>query len=254
MFNLFTLLKMSIHSSLSYVVCTGAVLALLFLGGGDAAPLSSSCPTVTVQPDFNLTKFVSHKWYIHMQMPIKYLPENEMYCVVATYTQKDAKNVKVHNYANINHTNGPVDDSDVHVKSLGGICGKVQDTDQPAKLAVGPCKLGILSRFVYGPYWVLATGGNDCVGDACATPSGDYEWALISGGQPTHQAPGGCRTGTGVNKSGLWIFQKSPVRNSTLIEEVKNIAKAKGFDVSVLRDVQQAGCKYLPPKAEANLS
>merc|ERR1711865_44236 len=206
----------------------------------------NGCPEVTTQADFNITKFTSHKWFIHKQMTIKYLPDNERYCVVATYTQKDATHIKVHNYANINHTNGPVDDSDVHVKALGGICGKATPGVVASKLEVGPCYLGIISKFTFGPYWVVAAGDTSCVGAECPQPE-QYEWALISGGQPTHQTAGGCTTGTGVNDSGMWIFQAASARNETLLAGIEAIAKAKGFDTSVLHDVEQAGCKYLPP-------
>merc|ERR1719183_1702952 len=133
------------------------LLASVLFAATFALPAAQDdCKTVTVQPNFNLTKFVGlHKWYTHKQMTIKYLPANERYCVVATYTQKDATHIKVHNYVNINHTNGPVDDSDVHVKALGGICGKATG-DVASKLEVGPCYLGVISRFTYGPYWVVA--------------------------------------------------------------------------------------------------
>merc|ERR1711904_466735 len=225
--------------ALLLIVCAAAAHAFPSMVGG--------CKEVTTQPNFNLTKFTSHKWFIHKQMTIKYLPANERYCVVATYTQKDATHIKVHNYANINHTNGPVDDSDVHVKALGGICGKATG-DVASKLEVGPCYLGVISRFTYGPYWVVAAGDSSCVGATCPQPE-QYEWALISGGQPKHQTAGGCTTGTGVNDSGMWIFQAASQRNETLLAGVEAIAKAKGFDISVLHDVEQAGCKYLPPSA-----
>merc|ERR1711939_142487 len=224
------------------------LLACVLFVACSALPAQDDCKPVTVQPNFNLTKFVGlHKWFIHKEMTIKYLPINERYCVVATYTQKDATHVKVHNYANLNHTNGPVDDSDVHVKSLGGICGISKDKTTPAKLEVGPCYLSVISRFAFGPYWVVAAGGLDCVGADCPQPE-DYEWALVSGGQPTHETAGGCTTGDGINHSGLWIFTKSNVRNETLLEKIEGIAKDKGFDTSVLKDVDQVGCKYLPPK------
>merc|ERR1711939_910566 len=162
------------------------LLACVLFVACSALPAQDDCKPVTVQPNFNLTKFVGlHKWFIHKEMTIKYLPINERYCVVATYTQKDATHVKVHNYANINHTNGPVDDSDVHVKSLGGICGISKDKSNPAKLEVGPCDLSIISRFAFGPYWVVAAGDLSCVADNCPQPE-DYEWAFVSGGQPTH--------------------------------------------------------------------
>merc|ERR1711939_969505 len=225
------------------------LLACVLFVACSALPAQDDCKPVTVQPNFNLTKFVGlHKWFIHKEMTIKSLPINERYCVVATYELKDPKHVKVHNYANINHTNGPVDDSDVHVKSLGGICGISKDRTTEAKLEVGPCDLSIISRFAFGPYWVVAAGSLDCVRADCPQPEGDYDWAFVSGGQPKVKHAGGCTPGTGVNDSGMWIFTKDNVRNETLVNSIEEIAKAKGYDTSYLKDVVQAGCKYLPPK------
>merc|ERR1712100_677732 len=133
------------------------LLASALFAAVSALPAAQDdCKPVTVQPNFNLTKFVGGvggvgKWYIHKEMTIKYLPANERYCVVASYTQKDATHVKVHNYANLNHTNGPVDDSDVHVKSLGGICGISKDKTTEAKLEVGPCYLSFSPGLPLGP-------------------------------------------------------------------------------------------------------
>merc|ERR1712100_955391 len=230
------------------------LLASALFAAVSALPAAQDdCKPVTVQPNFNLTKFVGGvggvgKWYIHKEMTIKYLPVNERYCVVASYTQKDATHVKVHNYANLNHTNGPVDDSDVHVKSLGGICGISKDKTTEAKLEVGPCDLSIISRFAFGSYWVVAAGDLSCIGADCAQPEGDYEWAFVSGGQPTHKTSGGCIPGTGVNDSGMWIFTKNNVRDEKVLSAIRAVATAKGYDVNYLNDVTQEGCKYLPPK------
>lgn len=113
----------------------------------------------------------------------------------------------------------------------GNLCAVVADADMPAKLKVGPC---FLPSLFYGPYWVVAAG-----------PEPDnYEWAIVSGGQPTHDTGKGCTTGSGVNNSGFWYFTRSPVVNSTLISMLERIAVGKGFDTSVLNDVEQKGCKY----------
>merc|ERR1712100_448894 len=218
-------------------------LALCFVSLAASLPtLEDDCKPVTVQPNFNLTKFVTaHKWFVQKQQQIKYLPANERYCVVASYELKDPTHVKVHNYANINHTNGPVDDSDVHVKSLGGICGISKDKSNPAKLEVGPCDLSIISRFAFGPYWVVAAGDLSCVGADCPQPE-EYEWAFVSGGQPTVKTDGGCTPGTGVNHAGMWIFTKAAERNQTLLDAVDAIGTQKGFDMSALGDVVQEGC------------
>ena len=105
------------------------------------------------------------------------------------------------------------------------------DTDtEMAKLAVAPCFLP--KRFA-GPYWIVAY--DEVKG-----------YALISGGQPdlpsynSNNEFMGCTTGRGVNNSGLWIFSRSFVRDEELVEEVMDIAKGLGFDVSVLNDVDQS--------------
>jgi len=195
----------------------------------------SECPTVTVQPDFNITEYVRAKWYIHQQMVVSYLPKENNYCVTAEYTMKTETSVKVHNYANQDKVNGPVYDSDNTLSILGGICGEIQDEKVPAKLLVGPCRVPF-HKFTYGPYWIIAAG---------PSPS-NYEWALVSGGQPTNETPDGCRTGTGVNGSGLWIFTRSQKRDENLISMIRNQAKTQGFDLSVLNDVEQEGCTYAP--------
>lgn len=144
--------------------------------------------------------------------------------------------VQVHNYANKGEVNGDVVDSNENLKVLGGICGEVVNASEPARLSVGPCKLPSWVPGSRGPYWVVAAG---------PSPS-RYDWALISGGQPTHRAAGGCRTGTGVNDSGLWIFTRETARDEAVVQAVRKIAHEKGFDVSVLTDVQQKGCTYKP--------
>jgi len=197
------------------------------------------CPAVTPQQNFNLTEYVEGgKWYIQQQMAVSYLPASQNYCVTAQYSYTDASKTAahVHNYANQDAVNGKVYDSDKQLGILGGICADVADPAQPAKLSVGPCNLPSWLPGARGPYWVLAAG-----------PSADnYEWALISGGQPTHRATGGCRTGSGVNDSGLWIFTRKAERDQAVVDKLRDLAQDMGFDVSVLNDVQQAGCTYKP--------
>jgi len=137
--------------------------------------------------------------------------------------------IRVHNYANKDMVNGDVEDSDQNVP--GGICGVTTTSATPAKLEVGPCKVPSWVPGSRGPYWVVAVGPG-------------YEWALVSGGQPTHETPNGCRTGTGVNGSGLWIFTRSNVRDEAVINHVKDIAKSLGYDTTVLKSVQHENCTY----------
>merc|ERR1712203_808557 len=67
------------------------------------------------------------------------------------------------------------------------------------------------------------------------------------GGAPTIEGQEGlCRTGTGVNQAGLWIFTRQQARNDDLVQKVRGIAEKKGFDLTVLNDVDQSNCPPLP--------
>jgi len=199
----------------------------------------ADCKTVTAQKNFNVDEYARATWYIHQQMAVKYLPVDQNYCVYAEYKKTTDTGLHVHNYANEGGVNGKVEDSDQAVKLLGGICAEITDANQPAKLSVGPCRL---PTFTYGPYWIIAAG-----------PTHDnYEYALVSGGQPTNETPNGCSTGTGINGSGLWIFSRSQERNETLVNLMRGVAKEQGFDISVLNNVKQAGCLYKPASKGKN--
>lgn len=185
-----------------------------------------TCPPAnfsTVQ-GFDLQSFIKSRWYIQQQMPTLYLPESENRCVYAEYSLPAKKSfwgydINVHNYAE--------DVAAPHKKHDSGsfICAKIVDKDA-GKLEVAPC---FLPTFAAGPYWVV-----------------DYSeaqgYALISGGAPSTSAPGGCQTGKGVNDAGLWIFTRQQKRNEDLVQKVRTIAKGKGFDISVLNDVDQTDC------------
>merc|ERR1711879_1072353 len=192
---------------------------------------SGACPTVATQPSFDFDAFISKRWYAQQQMPVFYLPASQNYCVYADYTKLEKPTftgytIQVHNRAQ--EKDGKVHDSGAF------ICAKGTDTQDPAKLEVGPCFLPIISGITWGPYWVLAY--DEAVG-----------YALVSGGQPTIEKPGGCRTGSGINMSGLWIFTRKQVRDEALVQKVRGIAQGKGFDISVLNDVDQTNCTSPPP-------
>lgn len=160
-----------------------------------------------------------------MQMPVTYLPLNEFYCVRANYSIETPTSLSVYNYANIDEVNGDA--------TGGELCAVIKDDTEPAKLSVGPCPL---PKLFYGPYWVLLAGPD----------SHDYEYALISGGQPTIDTGNGCKTGNGVNGSGLWVFSRTQVAPQSQIDMVLNAAADMGFDTSVLHPVEQEGCNYPP--------
>jgi lipocalin len=197
--------------------------ALLAIG-----TFSNQCPPPgfdtqgVLEGGFDLKWYTSAKWYAQAQMVISYLPEEYLHCVTAEYTLLDEPtflgyNVKVANHAE--NKDG---------KALGPlteICAKVVD-ENAGKLEVSPC---FLPTFLAGPYWIEAF---------------DQEagWALVSGGPPKNQGTNGCKTGTGTNNSGLWIFTRKQERDDALVQKIKGVAEAKGFDVSVLRDTDQTNC------------
>ena len=186
---------------------------------------SQNCPPVSTQSPFNMTEYVRAPWYVQMQMPIKYLPLDSFYCVRATYTQTGNYSISVNNYA----CNGGINIDPYQVF----ICAIIPDHNDPSKLAVGPCNI---PHFLFGPYWVVAAG-----------PSLDnYQWALVSGGQPTIETPYGCKTGVGENGSGLWVLSRTPVAPEDQVDQVLTIAKQAGFDITVLLPVTQEGCTYPP--------
>jgi len=177
----------------------------------------------TVQ-NFNLAAFAAKRWYIQEQMQVSAVPANAHFCIHADYELLTKKSfwgydIQVHNVA--------ADDAPPHKVHDSGsfICAKIVNSTA-GKLAVGPC---FLPSVFAGPYWVIAY--NELEG-----------YALISGGAPTHSTPNGCRTGTGVNNAGLWIFTRQQGRNEAVVEKVRQIATDKGFDTSVLQHGNQTGC------------
>ena len=203
--------------------------SLTFLSPQTPADGAAQCPPAgfdTVK-DFDLKSFIAKRWYIQQQMAIKYLPASQNRCVYAEYKLKEKPStfgydVSVHNHAELvepPHT--PYDSGDK-------ICAKIVDKAR-GKLEVAPC---FLPTFAAGPYWVI-----------------DYDeaagYALISGGAPTIAAEKGCKTGTDTNDSGLWIFTRAQKRDEELVQKVRAIASSKGFDLSVLNDVDQSDCGNL---------
>lgn len=194
-----------------------------FLRGSD-----NNCKTVGTQENFDFDMYISKRWYIQQQMATKYLPESQNYCVYAEYSKMDKKSfwgysTQVHNYAQ--EADGTKHDS----KKI--ICAvKDSDYNDDARLRVGLCALPRINGVTTGPYWIVAY--DEVKG-----------YALVSGGQPTIPTSNGlCKTGSGVNNSGLWIFTREQQRNDDLVNEVRAIAKSKGFDLSVLKDVDQSNC------------
>jgi len=196
-------------------------------GQGCRCERNLECPAVETQKDFDLDVYISKAWFIQQQMPTEYLPTSKNYCVNAMYErQKDwsfwGYTISVRNRAR--EADGTVSDS-------GDLLNAYASDDQdPAKLAVAP---NFLPKWFSGAYWVLAH--NEAEG-----------YALISGGQPKLATPLGCRTGEGTNDAGLWIFTRQAQPDFAIVEKVRGIARAQGFDLSVLNNVSHVNCTGTP--------
>mmetsp|Transcript_1900 Transcript_1900/g.3675 ORF Transcript_1900/g.3675 Transcript_1900/m.3675 type:complete len:263 (+) Transcript_1900:21-809(+) len=177
------------------------------------------CKDLDVAENFDLDSFISAKWYVQQQQVVDYLPENRFYCVTAEYSKRG--NPGLFRYE-INVKNKAYEE-DRTTKTEGNLCAYKTDN---AKLAVAPC---FLPRFAAGPYWVVVYDEEE-------------GYALISGGQPSIKTENGCKNGDGTNNSGLWIFTRQQERNETLVQMVRGIAADKGFDLTVLLDVNQTNC------------
>jgi len=213
------------------------LLVAACLGGAEAffnIKRKSNCPKVKVMKNFNTSEYIRASWYVQEQQENFYQDENSLYCVVATYEEENRSvpffnkpAISVYNYAEVGQVNGPPLNSDQQV-----LCARQKNDDKPAKLSVAPC---FLPNLFAGPYWVLAAG-----------PSSDnYQWAIVSGGQPTEEYEDGCTTQVEtINRSGLWIFSRQPVLDAAYLQEAKDILVDKGYTLSLLKPVQQAGCTY----------
>lgn len=226
------------------------------------------CPPVGFDslPNFNLTAYVSAPWYIQQQIPLVYQPVNQLYCVRAVYKPRDPANFKkgtvVYNSANEGSVTGkqvgtvPNTNATSTGNPFGGQTGIVAYPEPyPKNATTAASKLRVLPTFfeglyqlkpaipgISGPYWIVATSGDTTAPDA---------WSVISGGPPTTPSNGACRTGRegpqtflDVNGSGFWIFTRQPVPSAAVVEAARTAAKAIGFDLTPLVNVEQAGCTY----------
>jgi len=212
----------------SFITVTSAIASVL-----SGAVASDSCRPVTTVGNFSLAEYASAPWYVQEQAENTYTPRDRDRCVTAQYGIKDDSlpwwkrsfwgySVDVYNYA-----------EDAGGSSFGGSLCADYDRDTPSMLKVAPC---FLPKLFAGPYWVVAY------------QEGDDGYALVSGGQPEEVVAGEsdcgpegteacCKTGDGINNSGLWILTRQANPSEALVGQVREIAKQKGFATSVLFEV-----------------
>jgi len=186
-------------------------------------------------PPVNLTEYIKHSWYIQQQQVNGYQSLDDLYCVTATYNKDNNSHVpffkgnviSVYNYGNYKKING---------ESMGSgmvLCARQLNETEPEKLKVAPC---FLPNIFSGPYWIVSTG---------PSPN-NYQWAVVSGGQPCEQITNTtCTTKkSGVNGSGLWIFSRDKIMDSELLNDIRQNMLKNGIDTSKLINVSQSGCNY----------
>ena len=201
------------------------------------APKADECPAVTTvgSANFNLTEYVRKSWYIQAQQVESYQPLDSLYCVTATYDLDGATVpffrgtvVTVYNYGNKGAVNGP----NVNKNNMT-LCARATNASDTSRLAVAPC---FLPNLAAGPYWLLGVG---------ADASGEYEWAVVIGGNPTVAYADGCTTSeTGINNAGLWLFSRSPVASDATMAAMRDLLAAQNISQSRLHTVPHDGCKY----------
>lgn len=185
----------------------------------------TGCPEVRTQSNFDLNAYISKPWFAQEQAVTKYLPKELNNCVTARYSIFAKR--KLWGYT-INVTNKAVYDDGRQQDAA--LCAYGTSKTDPAKLAVAPC---FLPKNLAGPYWILAYSEAE-------------GYALISGGQPEVWTKEGCRTGDGINNSGLWIFTREAFPAQALVDKVRQLTREMGFDVGVLNKINHQGCKGDP--------
>lgn len=194
-----------------------------------------NCPPVTTMDNVNQTEFLRATWFVQKQQVVDYQPQEDFFCVAATYDIQgkkvplfNGKVISVFNYGNKGEVNGPP------TNTVNGttLCARQRDNNDNSKLLVAPC---FLPNVLAGPYWIIGAGPT----------ASNYEWAVVSGGQPSVEYPDGCTTKTsGTNNAGLWIFSRSPVLNEKYMKDAEAVLKEKDYSMSQLLEVKQDGCKY----------
>ena len=196
--------------------------------------IGNQCPKVNTVENFNLTEYIKETWYIQQQQETYYLPAKYNYCVTARYQLSNKKILFYHGQVLdvFNHADsGSVNGIDLN-KNNFTLCARIPDPKVPSKLLVAPC---FLPNFFGGDYWVIDVG-----------PSIDnYQWAIVSGGQPNIKYSDGCTTSTSkLNHAGLWLFTRQQNPPNRLINYMLNKTKEKGFTLQKLNKVTQKGCVY----------
>jgi len=205
---------------------------------------SDSCLSVTTVEDFDITEYTSAPWFVQLQAVNAYTPSDQNRCVTAQYEIRDDPNRDWWKRSLWGYTVNVFNHAETAAGEISGgnLCAD-SDEDTPSQLRVAPC---FLPQLFAGPYWIVSY-----------REGADDGYALVSGGQPknvvegeTDCGSGGtdscCKTGEGINRSGLWILTRQRNASDSLVNEVLAIAKQAGFSTSVLFTVTHDADCHVP--------
>jgi len=184
---------------------------------------SATCPPEGFDSveTFDLHAFIDGKWFVQEMMEGGLEPAKLFQCQWAEYAMMDKPDfwgfeIQAHDHIDYDDGSKPMD---LHP------CAKIVNASR-GKLSVGEC---FLPQLLSGPYWVYIYDEKE-------------GYAAVGGGAPSHEFPGGCRTGTGKIGGGLWIFTRQQQRDENKVQVVRTALKSQGFDLDALRFVNQTGC------------
>lgn len=205
--------------------------------------------------NFNATEYIRATWYIQMQQTNGFQQRSDLYCVTATYNEtfrgrkldvagrQPDKLITAFNNCNKGRTNSGTQcarHSDKNFKPSFGtpLCARIYDKNHPSRLKVAPC--GLPKGFT-GDYWVVGAG-----------PSSDnYEWAIVTAGQPSVKVGdrGFCTTpdyciGPAQANCGLWLFTRARVASKATMAAMKKEAWSQGITLTKTISIDHSKCDY----------
>jgi lipocalin len=203
---------------------------------------SDNCPPddFDSRDSFDLTSFISERWYNIKQKVTRYQPEGLFHCI---YTEFDLfssfcffcgnkRRISVFNRA----LRDNVDGREFSV-NFGAIVPR--PNNEPARFFVGPRFLPFW-LIPLTNYWVVAAGTYADVVAGDESTGTDYEWAIVTAGPPNQEGDNDLC----YSSAGMWILARDPEPSSLQIAAIEAKAVSLGLDIGKMRKVEQAGCDY----------
>ena len=196
---------------------------------------------------FDMSNFTEKSWFVQKQQidGFQTSVEDDFYCLVWTYTERENDNASFFDFDNYGTTGGvegPQQEYDSGGTKWEQWCAG-QDEFGGGLVRISPCLLRSFLVRTGFPQWVLAVAP-------------DYSWAIVAGGEPdelqqTEPTPL-CTTRTNVSKdvladssgSGLWLLTRDRMASNDTIAEMENVLLDMGVYTEKLLPVVHNGCTY----------